>query len=417
MSEVSSFLEQNGLGMYSCIMDDQGFDELADLIALMEDDASFKDLVPALGHRTKIRRLLLAGGSSQPTSTPISLTTPVTSSNLLPTLSTLPSLPPVISELALRPTPLVAWLDENQLEIYAASLQRAGYDNIADMTELLKTPELFEHLIPIVGHRDRIRRLLGPTATPGRASTTLAEQWLGGIKTPAPGPDPELASSHGGGALDTTSPGFLGETDAVSKLLSAVGSNFVTRGKTMSPPPTQYAPQYAPQEFEEPDESSNASSSHPQQYAPPPKRVSGLSYSNSRGDSSNGITIGEGTYAFDTVVFVDNEGLDSARRRGNGVLCKRNTCDAIRCRDLHFREVNVKHEHMKRPCSCAYVSQVTLGLLTALRKGDRVTACNEDGCNSTSCLNAHIGFPLRREVSHNSGTIIELGNYAVPLRD
>lgn len=396
MSAVSNFLEQNGLNMYICIMDDQGFEDLADLAALAEDEASFKDLVPALGHRTKIKRLL-CGLSTPQTATPAST---------MPVISTaVPMTPSATSEVAaVRRTPLVAWLEEHQLEAYAMPLQRAGYDHVEDLAELLKSPELLEHLVPIVGHRDRIRRILGVASSRG----SFAEQWLGGVKLPAERPDPELASSQGGGcgaaaARDAT-PGFVGETDAVNKLLGAVGSNFVTRGKSVSPP-TFLSVASAGLDAE----SSSTSSSHER---PPPavKRSSG-----NAGDRA--VTIGDGSYAFDVALFVDNPGLDASLRRGNGILCKKLSCDSQRCRDLHFREIQVKHEHMKRTCSAAYVYQVTLGYLTALRKGDRVVACMEDNCNSTSCPNAHIGFPLRREVSHNGGAVLELGNFSVPLRD
>lgn len=412
MSEVATFLEQNGLSVYACIMDDQGFEELADLIALLEDEASFKDLVPALGHRTKIRRLL--GAASQPATTPQSISTPVVANPFVATASLPPVDAPVTSALVgLRKTPLVAWLNDNQLEIYAESLQRAGYDNTADLTELLKTPELLEHLIPVVGHRDRVRRLLGGTGS--ARGSILAEQWLGGIKSPGPGPDPELASSQGGGLAENNSPGFLGETDAVTKLLSAVSSNFIARGKGVSPP--------AQGSYEEHDESSQTSSSHDDggRFATVPasgnqKRVASNSAAPAN-SNANTVTVGDGTYGFDTALFVDNEGLDNARRHGNGILCKKNNCGVNRCRDLHFRDVSVKHEHMRRNVSCSYVSQVTLGLLTAIRKDDRVVPCMDDNCNSTSCPNAHIGFPLRREVSHDGGAIVELGNHSVPLRD
>jgi hypothetical protein len=382
--------------MYSCIMDDQGFEELADLAALVEDDASFKDLVPALGHRTKIRRLLAAG--SQPASTPQSkLDTPI---SMLP-------VPSATTEVtAVRRTPLVSWLDEHQLEVYALPLQRAGYDQIADVVELLKSPELLEHLVPIVGHRDRIRRLLGPQGKAAGSSGSFAEQWLGGVKLPAQNPDPELASSQGGAANEVSPAAFTGETDAVNKLLSAVSANFVTRGSSVSPPST-----HTPQQggFEEPD-SSSASSSHERR---PPAKRTGVS------QSTEGVTVTDcPNFTFDAALFVDNPGLDSAIRSGrSALLCKRSSCEPHRCRDLHFREIQVKHEHMKRPCSAAYVSQVTLGYLTAVRKNDRAVACMEENCNSTSCPNVHIGFPLRREVSHNCGTILELGNFSVPLRD
>lgn len=74
-SRVSDFLRQNGLEGYVFVMQDQGFDDLEDLVGLCQDDETLATLVPAMGHRSKLKRLLKAstdggGGGSSSASVP-----------------------------------------------------------------------------------------------------------------------------------------------------------------------------------------------------------------------------------------------------------------------------------------------------------------------------------------------------------
>jgi hypothetical protein len=57
-TQVADFLRQHGLESYIMVMQDQGYEDLEDLALLTEDSEALASLIPAMGHRSKLKRVI-----------------------------------------------------------------------------------------------------------------------------------------------------------------------------------------------------------------------------------------------------------------------------------------------------------------------------------------------------------------------
>lgn len=362
-TEVARFLSENGLQMYACIMDDQGFEDLADLIALTSDEAQFRELIPALGHRTKIKRLLL---QTPPDAVPVpAATSPITPVMLAPSGAG-PSAA-VHAPGDVPKTPAVEFLEKNNLGMYSNVLRSAGYDEIADLTSLVEKQELFEHLVPVTAHRERMKRLLMPNVN----------QWLNGIRITG-ARDAEL------GSTESLEP-LLPSAQPLVRLAEIVGGQYVRRGEPVVEDDASSASDKGPVR------SNNRSQEHTAEIArrSPATKVK----------SDTDIYIKSIDASFDKILFVDNNGLRSAAAGANVPLCNLRCQDPNRCSDLHFREFDLRLQHMRKKCSAAYVVQITAGLLAVFKNPqERLVACTDyPGCSyGTACNHGHIALPIER---------------------
>lgn len=370
-------------------MEDQGFDELEDLIHLAQDDAEFKEMVPALGHRTKIKRLLgLVGGSAAGSGEVVTPVTPVTASSL-------PSQP--LPRSTSSSNALLDWLKQHDLEVHAARIQGAGYDAVADLSALIMKPDLFELLVPVPGHRDRIRRVLAPVAPPVKTT-----EWLKTVKPPE-GPDADLISIGDGGSAsqqgDGTREAF--QQGPLKQLLSAVGSQFI---RTASPATVSPPREVALLSGGKPEvlicASDESSDERRSDDAARKRKKRGEDAGAKKGGASGNVRRGEGDIFvkeldrwYDPVCFVSNSALSAAGCR-TVPMCMRAKCaDPERCDQLHFKELTVRHEHLTKTVSAMYVSQVTSGLLSYFRGGTQKLLPCLDDCGNSSCHNLHATFP------------------------
>ena len=258
------------------IMQDQGFDDMEDLLELTKDDSALADLVPAMGHRSKLKRLLTAHATSQsatnPQSAPRATVPALRPPPPTPQVSTAgaPAAIPVPRSLAaaagcsgplthhassaagpsiitsssqkaptgvsatppdpapIRLTPAVQWLCDHDLPMYAASVQKHGLTSFLDLTSLLSKPDLFHIIIPSLAHRNQMAKLLIAEAA---AIPSHPISWLREVRSPTEDDlrskdDREESGSH------TSEPASILSTLATQvdpKFLRAGGKSSVRR--------------------------------------------------------------------------------------------------------------------------------------------------------------------------------------------
>lgn len=421
-SEVANFLSANGLQAYICIMDDQGFEDLIDLKCAAADEVTFKELVPPLGHRTKIRRLLgvlgghvnTASAASEVTGTVspgsvIGIATPATyeipqitsaeppatvtnvgnsdcndahphedisphtttSSHHLAAMTITP--PPT----AVKRTPVVEWLESNHLGAHTARLSEGGFDELSDIVALFEKVELFEHLVPMKAHRDRMKRLLAPLV----AHTCTAE-WV------------EAARLNSADDTASQTSAKIPQLSPVQHLTELFGSQYVVRAPAA-------------------DALSNGSDHGRDEVEPTPVRATVAS--SHRGGSFAEVVKSKQTVfvssmeeSFDVALFVDNPGLSAAQRAtrqgfpsGIPQLCTKECQASATCDKLHFRKFEMIFDgYGKKPVSASYVSLVTVGLLHTLRTGEPCRPCRGgEGCEQSSCSFVHLCVAIQKEAN------------------
>lgn len=402
-NEVTEFLSANGLGQYIPVMLDQGFEELEDLRQVCLADQELRELIPPMGHRTKLRRLL---GLAVATSAGAAATTgavpppPTTAADVVPGAPT--SLTGTSSHARdtsspaesnnnnntnnnsnnnllalLRRTEAVQWLQTHEFHSYAAPLQAAGYDKLQDLEQLALKQEALELLIQVPGHRDRFRRLLAPKTT---------EQWV--VSNLANHPNPDL---HDPSVVDDISSSKSEAVHAGGDYLEAL---FQKDGSTKK--------------------GTGASSSS--------VATGGAGAASGRKAGPDTVYVRELDQHYDKCLFVENPGLAAATKPTNRppqiALCRRDCGNPKFCELLHFQTVELRHEY---PCTCSvsYVTLITAGLETNLRNHSRGFPCTDSSCNKTSCTCIHIALPVKgynaKQVA--TSTNINVADPNVPLID